>query len=187
MSRSYSAIDPADQEALHTAFKAWCDAGDPFLAKLDRIEAHCRAKLQEVGITCDGSALLIGPRKGEEDTPDGYAIRAFNLLRLLRRFMDPENANTRIAADLAFDLGALLAEAGLKPEADIAFRSGVGRRKAARDPDTKRRLRNSQIIEAYHKAAAHGTPRKRLIAKLEEEFSLSERQIRQIIPSARRK
>lgn len=185
--RVYSPSDPADERQLLSELKAWADAGDPFMGRLADIEAGCKRILDGASLEHDTMALLAGPAHQEQadDSPAGYALRALNRLRLLRQALDAGEA--RMAADLAFDLGALLAEASMKPEADRAFRSAIGRKAAAKTGDTYCKARDAEVVKLYTAAIANGLPRKAVLADLTKKFSIGDRQLRQIVPPARQK
>jgi hypothetical protein len=181
--RAFSTIDPQDQSPLMRAMKAFADTGDPFLAKLERIESVCRTILQAASIPCDSAAVLKGPRAGEEDTPEGYALRALGRLRHLRQFLASGNAMN--AADFAFDLGVLLAEAGMKLMADDGFRSGVQKQRAIRNKTKVTAAKKAAIKAEAEQMIASGMKRKTVVTELHKKHVRSIRTIEPLVPSSR--
>lgn len=161
--------------------KAWAAAGDPFMAKLDRIEQFCRAILDAASMPHDRMALLAGPPADRYDAREGYAMRALNSLCHLREALGRSDA--RVAADFAFDLGALLAESAMKEIADQAFKSELGRAKVR----AKRSNRDAEIRRRFAEITANGIPRKAALHDLETETGLKARQLREIIKPAHKK
>lgn len=179
--RSLSTRDPLDERPMLSALKDWADEGDPFTARLQSIEVLCKGILDAASLAHDAPVLLAGPPAGEEDTPEGYALRILNRLHFLRLFLNDGNAS--LAADFALDLGHLLGEAGLKPLADQAFKAAIGRARG----DANRQKRNAAIMRDFEARVARGIPRKAAIEDMMVETGLSDRQLRSIIPPARRK
>lgn len=183
--RTYSTTDPMDHAPLIAQLRAWADAGDPFLAKLDRIEGICKSILDAASIAHDAEALLAGPRKREEDTREGYSLRALMRLQLLRQML--ERGDVKLAADLALDLGMLMAEAGLKPLADQAFKSAIGRTKVSRNKTGKNHDRNAAIHRHFVAEMAKGRLRHRVITEIAKERDLEYDTVRKILDRAIRK
>lgn len=181
--RSYSTNDPKDQEPLQQALSAGINTGDPFRNKLHRIENFCKAILDAASVEYDPKSRMIRPEVSERDSSLGYALRALDTIHSLHRFI--ERSEARNAADIAFDLGALLSEWGMKPLADQGFKIDMGRAKG-KDVVRKRNAeRDSDIRRDFAAMVAQGLPRKAAIEDLMEKTGLKNRQLRAILPPAR--
>jgi len=170
--------EPEDVVQLQQVMRALAAEGDLFTAKLNRIESFCNAHLAAASIIYDPASTSPSPRTSDPDSAAGYALRILDRLHMLRRNL--ERGDARHAADIAFDLGALITEANMKRRADRGFTDERGRMNKSNNLSP----RNAEIRKSYAEMIASGLNRKAALDDLATAHDLDSRHIERIIAAA---
>jgi hypothetical protein len=137
--RTYLIADLDDHEALRTLMEEWAAADYTLEGRLADAERRAKAYLTQANMPLDPRESPYGDptwqRTNERKSVSWYAINILNIIRMLR--LQLERGDTRLAVDLALDLGVLIREGAIvQDRVGGSIRGGA----AAKNTDERREI-----------------------------------------------
>jgi hypothetical protein len=137
--RTYLVADFDDHVAVRTLMETWAAADHTLEGRLADAERRAKAYLTQANMPLDPRESPYGDptwqRTNERTSVTWYAINILNTITMLR--LQIEHGDTRLAVDLALDLGVLIREGAIvQDRVGGSIRGGAG----AKNSDERREI-----------------------------------------------